>query len=119
MNAAAVQVIERDGVSVAQVSGEIDIVNASDVSGQLFGVVSNDAPGLVVDLSGVTYMDSRGVHLLFELANRLRMRDQQLHLIVPEQALIRRVLVLTHVQSVVPLYETVESAIDALRASPR
>ncbi len=119
MNAASVTVIERNGVSVAQVSGEIDIVNAVDVSGQLFGIASNDAPGLVVDLSDVTYMDSRGVHLIFELANRLRMRDQQLHLVVPERALIRRVLVLTHVQSVVPLYETVESAIDALRAQSR
>lgn len=117
MTSASVRVTELDGVAVAEVSGEIDIVNAVEVGGQLFGIAPNTSPGLVVDLSGVTYMDSRGVHLLLDLANRLNMRHQQVHLVVPAHALIRRVLLLTHVDSVVPIHLSVEEALTALRTA--
>ena len=76
--------IERDGpVPVAFLRGEIDMANVSEVSRELFSAAPNDAVGLIVDLSGVTYLDSRGLHLLFELAERLRVRDQLLHVVVP------------------------------------
>lgn len=116
MTSASVRVEERDAVPVVIISGEIDIVNAAEVGGQLFNAAPNSAAGLVVDLSGVSYLDSRGVHLLFELANRLRTRHQQLHLVVPARAMIRRVLVLTHVDSVMPLHPTADEAISALKA---
>lgn len=115
MTSASVRVEERDGIPVVIVSGEIDIVNAAEVGGQLFNAAPNSAAGLVMDLSGVSYLDSRGVHLLFELANRLRTRHQQLHLVVPARAMIRRVLVLTHVDSVMPLHHTPDEALRALR----
>lgn len=117
MTVASVRVEERDGVPVVIVTGEVDIVNATEVGGQLFGAAPNTAAGLVVDLSGVTYLDSRGVHLLFELANRLRTRDQRLHLVVPARALIRRVLLLTHVDSVMPVHQRVDEALQALKVS--
>lgn len=116
MTLASVRVEQRDGVSVIIVTGEVDIVNAAEIGGQLFGAAPNSAAGLVVDLSGVTYLDSRGVHLLFELANRLRTRHQQLQLVVPARALIRRVLLLTHVDAVVPLHYSVDEAVRALKA---
>jgi len=116
MTAAFVTIEERNGMPVVTVAGEIDIVNAAEVGGQLFNAAPNTAPGLVVDLAEVTYLDSRGVHLLFELANRLRMRHQQLHLVVPSRALIRRVLVLTHVDTVIPLHQDVDDAVRALTA---
>lgn len=116
MTVASVRVQIIGGVPVATVTGEVDIVNAGEIGGQLFAAAPNTAIGLVVDLSSVTYLDSRGVHLLFELANRLRMRHQGLHLIVPTRALIRRVLLLTHVDSVIPLHQTTDDALAALKA---
>jgi stage II sporulation protein AA (anti-sigma F factor antagonist) len=113
---ASVRVQQIDGIPVATVTGEIDIVNAGEIGGQLFAASPNTAAGLIVDLSGVSYLDSRGVHLLFELANRLRMRHQGLHLAVPPRALIRRVLLLTHVDSVIPLHPEVAEAVGALKA---
>ncbi len=115
MTVAGVRIENRNGIPVAIIAGEIDIVNAAEVAAQLFGAAPNAAAGLVVDLSEVTYLDSRGVHLLFELANRLQMRDQRLRLVVPAQALIRRVLLLTRVDSVIPLHETIGDALQALR----
>lgn len=115
MTVASVRVQLVDGVPVATVTGEVDIVNAVEIGGQLFAAAPNSATGLVVDLAGVSYLDSRGVHLLFELANRLRMRHQALHLVVPARALIRRVLLLTHVDSVIPLHQETGEAVRALK----
>lgn len=117
MTVASVRVESRDGVPVVILTGEVDIVNAAEVGGQLFGAAPNAAPGIVVDLSGVTYLDSRGVHLLVELANRLRMRHQTLHLVVPLRALIRRVLLLTHVDAVTPMHQQVDDALAALKSA--
>ena len=116
MTVASLRVETADGIPVAIVTGEVDIVNAGEIGGQLFNAAPNAAPGLVVDLSGVTYLDSRGVHLLLDLANRLRMRHQGLHLVVPPRALIRRVLLLTHVDSVIPLHHDADTAVQALKA---
>lgn len=116
MTVASVRVQLMDGVPVATLTGEVDIVNAGEVGGQLFAAAPNTATGLIVDLGGVSYLDSRGVHLLLELANRLRMRHQGLHLVVPPRALIRRVLLLTHVDSVIPLHQDVSGAMSALKA---
>jgi len=107
--------IERDGpVPVAFLRGEIDMANVSEVSQELFSAAPNDAVGLIVDLSGVTYLDSRGLHLLFELAERLRVRDQLLHVVVPETALIGNMLKLTQFSSVVPVFATVQEAVEGM-----
>ncbi|OLD45150.1 MAG: hypothetical protein AUI83_16425, partial [Armatimonadetes bacterium 13_1_40CM_3_65_7] len=86
----------------------------SEVSRELFSAAPNDAVGLIVDLSGVTYLDSRGLHLLFELAERLRVRDQLLHVVVPETALIRNMLTLTQFSAVVPVFASVQEAIEEM-----
>lgn len=110
--------VERDrDVPVVYLEGEIDIVNASQVGTQLFEAAPNDAPGMVVDLSGVSYLDSRGLHLLFELSERLRVRDQRLHLVIPPNALIRRVLTLTRMDTIVPLFADVHDAIREMGSS--
>lgn len=111
--------VERDKeIPVVYLQGEIDIVNASHVGAQLFEAAPNDAPGMVVDLSDVTYLDSRGLHLLFELSERLRVRDQRLHLVIPPQALIRRVLTLTRMDAIVPLYASVPDAVRQMSQTP-
>jgi len=96
---------------VADLSGEIDISNAESVRKRLLEAVPNTAAALVLDLSGVGYLDSSGVRLIFELAGRLRRRGQDLELVVPDDSLIRRVLLLTEVQRVVPISTTVETAL--------
>jgi anti-anti-sigma factor len=106
-----------DDVVVARVSGEIDLSNATAVGEQLAAAVPNLALGLVVDLGGVTYLDSSGVSLVFDLAERLRRRQQQLRLVVPEKAPLRRVLKIVNAAGVVPITETVDAAASEIRAA--
>jgi anti-anti-sigma factor len=95
---------------LARVSGEVDLSNAQSVRDRLLGAVPNTASALVLDLSETQYMDSTGVRLIFELAERLRSRGQQLQIVVPGDSFVRRVLVLTEVQTVVPMSATVAEA---------
>ena len=65
-------------VLVARVSGEVDLSNAASVTDRLIEATPNSATALVLDLSGTRYLDSSGVRMLFELAQRLRNRGQEL-----------------------------------------
>jgi anti-anti-sigma factor len=104
-------------IVVARITGEIDLASADMIGGELAGAVPNRALGLIVDLSGTSYLDSSGVSLVFELAERLRRRQQQLRLVVPEKAPLRRVLRIVNAGGVVPIVETVEEATLQIRAA--
>lgn len=104
-----------DEIVIARVSGEIDLASADIVGGELAGAVPNRALGLIVDLSGTSYLDSSGVSLVFELAERLRRRQQQLRLVVPAAAPLRRVLRIVDAGGAVPMVETVEEAAAQIR----
>ena len=106
-----VELEEIGTVVVARVSGEIDLSNATAVTERLIDAMPNSATALVLDLSGTRYLDSSGVRMLFELAQRLRNRGQDLELVVPDDSNVKRVLHLTEVERVVPMSDSVEAAV--------
>ncbi len=110
------RITERQGVPIVAVEGEVDIANVGQLRNQIIQAVPNSAPGLVLDLSSTSYLDSRGVHLILELADRMATTQQQLRVVAPEGALVRRVLLLTHVDATVPLDDSVDAAIARLRS---
>ena len=64
-----------DGIPVVTVAGEIDMSNADrfrDALG-LAAAAAADGGSFVVDLTGVEYLDSAGVHALFAHAARIRL----------------------------------------------
>jgi anti-anti-sigma factor len=113
-----VEVVPRQerSVPVCELRGELDASNVDTVQTRLLECVGNDVPGLVLDLTSTTYLDSAGVRILFDLARRLRTRRQDLRLVVPPDGVVRRVLVLTALAEVVPVDESVDDAVRTLRA---
>jgi anti-anti-sigma factor len=102
-------------VVVARLGGEVDLSNASEVGEELTAAVPNSALGLVLDLTATEYLDSSGVHLMFELAERLRRRQQQLRIVVPAGAPIRRVLRIVELGDSVPVLASVDEAVTEIR----
>ena len=96
---------------VARLRGEVDLSNVEDIRARLVAAVSHDAEDMVLDLTETTYLDSTGVRLLFELAERLHGRRQQLRLVVADTALVRRVIVLTQLDEQVPIVPTLADAL--------
>ena len=104
-------------VLVARLDGEIDSSNASELGHALAASLPSAASVLALDLSGVTYLDSSGVELLFELGRSLAARRQTIRLIVPETAPVRRVLELCAVQSVAPIDGDLAEVLGAVAGS--
>jgi anti-sigma B factor antagonist len=108
---------EHDGVVIARIGGEIDSSNASELRLALSERLPSATNALVLDLSEVTYLDSSGIQLLFELGKRLGTRRQTMRLVVPDDAPMRRVLELCDMASVAPLDPELELALRALAGS--
>jgi anti-anti-sigma factor len=106
----------RDSVGVVSLTGEMDIVRAQDLREQLLGAIRNEDLGIVVDLTNTTYIDSVGVSLLFELAERLSERQLRLAVVLPEKGLVGRVLTIVNLNSVAQIHPTVDEALGAIRA---
>ena len=62
--------------------------------------MSNRAQGLLLDLSGLTFLDSTGLRLVFRLARQLGDRQQRLHLVVPDTSPVARLLDIAGVRAV-------------------
>jgi anti-anti-sigma factor len=104
-------IIERQGgVPVARLIGEIDISRALAVRDALVNELTNQDYGMVIDLQETTYLDSAGINVLFDLAERLESRQQQLVAVMPDRAVVRRVAELVNLESVMGLSPTVEEA---------
>jgi anti-sigma B factor antagonist len=106
-----------DGVVIASLTGEIDLSNATEITDALLGGVPNEALGLVIDLSDVSYLDSAGVRMLAELDHRLGWRAQVLRVVAPEASRSRRVLVIAGLERVLSLETSVDAARTSVEAS--
>lgn len=92
--------VRRDGdLLVAALTGEIDPSNASDLERSIVDAVPNDALGMLLDLTGLGYLDSAGVRLLLALADRFRWRGQQLGLVAAPDSRARKVLAMAGAES--------------------
>jgi anti-anti-sigma factor len=107
---------ELEGVFVVRLGAEIDMTNASALRLALGERVPNDAIGLVVDLSETTYFDSAGVHMLFDLADQLGVRQQRIAVALPPRSPIRRVLQVVRLEERIPMADSVRAAIAEIRS---
>jgi stage II sporulation protein AA (anti-sigma F factor antagonist) len=106
---------DEDVIAVVCVAEEIDVSNADRIAVTLASSVRNEQWGMVVDLSQLSYLDSSGIRLLFDLRRRLERRRQELWAVVPPGSPVLRVLELTQVSGIIPLAATIDEAVAAIR----
>lgn len=93
---------ERDGdVHTLSLTGEIDLANAAEVEQQLRRIEATDAELILVDLAGVSFIDSTAIKVLIAAAARSR-ADNRLVLMRPAPAVLR-VLRIAGVADLLPL----------------
>ena len=105
-------------VVVARLDGEIDLSNATELGGVIADRVPNEALGLVIDLTKVDYVDSAGIHVLFELRAKLRNRGQEIALVVPPGAEIFEALRIAYLPGVVGVFDSLDSATESIADKP-
>jgi anti-sigma B factor antagonist len=102
-----------DRTTIAEINGEIDVSNVEEVRRALLEL-PNLAHGLVLDLSGVGYLDSTAISLLHDVAQRLQRRGQRMVVVCPPGATPRRVIELTGLSSSAPVLDGLAEALEML-----
>lgn len=118
MTGPARMTLEGDGeVLTARITGEIDLSNASQLEETIVDAVPNTALGMVVDLSGVEYLDSAGIRMLVHLVERFRWRQQVMRAAAPDGSRVRGVLSMAGADGVIAVDATVTEAREWIVAS--
>jgi anti-sigma B factor antagonist len=110
----ALEIEARDEVIVARLSGELDLAGAPATGEQIAAAVPTSARGLVIDLSGLDFMDSSGVAMLFKLSRMLGGRRQQVRVVAPSGATVARVLDIVEFDRATPVHSHLDGALSEI-----
>jgi len=104
------EVADRDGVPVLAVVGEIDVYTAPSLREQLVDLSQRGSTSAVVDLSGVSFVDSTGLGVLVSGLKRFREAGGNLPLVVTQPQILK-VLEITGLSAVFMVHSTVADAV--------
>ena len=110
-------VTRREGVhTVIGVTGEIDVYTAPTLRERLNEVVADGQHHLVVDMSGVDFLDSTGLGVLVGGLKRVRSQNGSLQLVCDQEKILK-VFRITGLTKVFPIHPTLDRAL-AERPTP-
>lgn len=69
---------DADGRDVVVVRGEIDVATSASLRDELYAVIDGGSRSLVIDLSGLGFIDSSGLGVLVGSLKHMRERDGRL-----------------------------------------
>ncbi len=105
--------------AVVTLPAEIDVTNAEEIRQALVSAAGHDAAVLIIDMSETTFCDSAGVNAIIAAHKQATAAGTKLQLVAPG---VLRILTLVGVDQLVPIYQTLESALAetaAVQAGPR
>ena len=92
----------RDYPLVVTVEGEVDCATAPRLSADIRAAFGSGARRVRIDLSGTTFMDSSGLHVLVDAAERARALGRELTITCPPGN-VRRVIEIAGLEERLPL----------------
>lgn len=92
MNEARVSVRAAGDHVHIDLSGDVDLANASEVEAKVLAAITNRATSVVLDLSQVTYLDSAGLQIVFSLTVKLRRLQIDLRIVAPDHTAARHAI---------------------------
>lgn len=97
-------------VPVVTASGEIDVATAPPLRDRLQAMTSSGKATVVVDLLGVTFLDSTALGVLVGALKRCRETGGDLPLVITEPRILK-VFEITGLTGVFPIYGSVDDAV--------
>jgi anti-sigma B factor antagonist len=104
----AITSVQRDGERVIAVTGELDLGSAERVQQELGRAQADDEGPIVLDLSGLTFIDSTGLRVIIEANERLAAGESG-WAIVPGPEPVHRVFELTGTAERLPFRAATQS----------
>ena len=102
--------VRPDGeVPVIAVSGEIDVATAPQLRECLQGVIARGETTIVLDLLGVTFLDSTALGVLVGALKRCREAGGDLHVVVAEPRIVK-IFEITGLTNVFTIADSLQAA---------
>jgi anti-sigma B factor antagonist len=98
------------GVTVVAPTGRLDVAGAPALKDAISELAQNGPPRVVIDMEGVSFVDSTGLGSVIAALKQIRNRQGELRLAAPNQQ-VRVVLELTTLDKVFPYFATLEEAL--------
>ena len=98
------------GATVVAPTGRLDVAGAPALKDAISEALKNGQPRVVLDMEGVSFVDSTGLGSVIAALKQIRSSQGDLRLAAPNQQ-VRVVLELTTLDRVFPYYPTVEEAL--------
>jgi len=95
--------------TLVEMAGEADVTNTDELRRLLDEEVTLQPRTLIIDLSGLRFMDSSALHALLR-ANRALDRQGGVLALVSPQAAVAKILRLTTADRLIPVFDTVAEA---------
>lgn len=96
-----VEITDSGGASLVSVTGELDALTAGQLDAALAPLLADDDPrGLVLDLSGVDFMDSSGLGICIKAIKAVREKGAEVSFVVTSTR-VRRVFEVTGIDQAV------------------
>lgn len=96
--------------TVVQVTGEIDVYTAPLLREELASLIDAEHRELVVDLTGVGFMDSTGLGVLVGALKKVRTLGGDLQLVINSEKVLK-VFRITALTQVFTIHETLDAAL--------
>ena len=96
-------------LAVVTVGGEVDLDTASQLGDHALDAVRDVSPHVLLDLTGVTFMDSTGLKVLLSIQRRAVLAGGSFGVAGPSRS-VRKILALTGLDQTFALHDTVEDA---------
>ena len=107
---AQISVSQTSRVTIIRVDGEMDVSNTTTVHSVVADAVGSADSSLVIDLSGVGFIDSSSVSLMLTISHELGQRRRSFRVVAPRGCPVRRVLDLMGLANDA-ITESIESAL--------
>lgn len=95
--------------TVVSLFGDLDYAVANELRAELFDAADSGTLSLVVDLTGVTFMDSAALGTLVGAKRRLTHREARLAVVCTNDTL-RRIFRITALDTIIPLFPSLADA---------
>lgn len=110
---------EQDNILVIDLSGRLIEKNqAAELLGELETSIESGTLNLVVNLEGMSYMNSTGLNVLITLLTRARKSGGEA-ILANEPESIKKLLVITKLNQIFVVADTVKKALEQLRTTEK
>jgi anti-sigma B factor antagonist len=98
-----------DDLAIVSVSGEVDLETASQLGDHALVALRDVSPHVLLDLTGVTFMDSTGLKVLLSIQRRADLAGGSFAIAGASRS-VRKILSVTGLDQTFTIHDTVDEA---------